>query len=86
MKRAVGISYDHFEETERINHSIAYSLDGACTNPAECFLARLRRMADGQHHHVSPRYLFQYANHGARMEDHRRLDNGTLRSVRCASG
>jgi hypothetical protein len=35
---------------------IAYSLDGACTNQAESFLARLRRMVDEQHHHVSLRY------------------------------
>ena len=32
--------------TKRINHSEAYSLDGACTNQAESFLARLRRMVD----------------------------------------
>lgn len=67
----------HFE-TKRINHSLAYSLDGACTNQAESFLARLRRMVDGQHHGVSPQYLYQYANHAAWLEDHRRLDNGAL--------
>lgn len=65
-------------ETRRINHTVAYSLNGACTNQAESFLARLRRMVEGQHHHVSPQYLYQYANHAAWMEDHRRLDNGTL--------
>jgi transposase-like protein len=70
--------HGHFTETRRINHSIAYSLDGACTNQAESFLARLRRMVDGQHHHVSPRYLSQYANHAAWLEDHRRLSNGAL--------
>ena len=32
----------------------------------------------GQHHHVSPRYLHQYAAHAAWMEDHRRTDNGGL--------
>lgn len=65
-------------ETKRINHSLAYSLNGACTNQAESFLARLRRMVDGQHHGVSPQYLYQYANHAAWLEDHRRLDNGAL--------
>lgn len=65
-------------ETMRINHSEAYSFAGACTNQAESFLARLRRMVDGQHHHVSPQHLHQYAAHAAWMEDHRRLDNGTL--------
>jgi hypothetical protein len=65
-------------QTNRINHTIAYSLDGACTNQAESFLARLRRMVGGQHHHVSAQYLHQYATHAAWLEDHRRLDNGTL--------
>lgn len=64
--------------TKRINHQVAYSLNGACTNQAESFLARLRKMIDGQHHHVSPQYLYQYANHAAWMEDHRRLSNGDL--------
>lgn len=65
-------------ETFRINHSEAYSKDGACTNQAESFLARLRRMVDGQHHHVSPQHLHAYAAHAAWAEDHRRLDNGAL--------
>jgi transposase-like protein len=65
-------------ETMRINHSEAYSFNGACTNQAESFLARLRRMVEGQHHHVSPQYLHQYAAHAAWMEDHRRIDNGML--------
>ena len=30
--------------TKRINHQQTYSLNGACTNQAELFLARLRRM------------------------------------------
>ena len=65
-------------KTQRINHSEAYSLDGTCTNQAESYFARLRRMVRGQHHHVSPRYLHQYAAHAAWIEDHRRLDNGAL--------
>ena len=64
--------------TWRINHSEAYSKGGACTNQAESFLARLRRMVDGQHHHVSPQYLHQYATHAAWLEDHRRESNGAL--------
>ena len=64
--------------TKRINHSEAYSLNGACTNQAESFLARLRRMVMGQHHHVSPQYLYQFANEAAWKEDHRRLSNGEL--------
>jgi hypothetical protein len=65
-------------QVHRINHSDAYCLNGACTNQAESFFSRLRRMVEGQHHHVSPRYLHQYATHAAWIEDHRRLDNGAL--------
>ncbi|MEQ1648436.1 MAG: IS1595 family transposase [Hyphomicrobiaceae bacterium] len=65
-------------KTHRINHSEAYSKDGACTNQAESFLARLRKMVEGQHHHVSPQHLYQYAAHAAWAEDHRREDNGRL--------
>lgn len=64
--------------THRINHSEAYSLDGACTNWAESFFSRLRLMVAGQHHHVSPQYLHQYAAHAAWLEDHRRTANGAL--------
>ena len=40
------------------------------------YFARLRRMVSGQHHFVSPAYLYQYATEAAWKEDHRRLDNG----------
>jgi hypothetical protein len=63
--------------TRRINHSVAYSLDGISTNQVESFFSRLRRMIEGQHHYVSPQYLHQYAGHVASLEDHRTLDNGT---------
>jgi transposase-like protein len=63
---------------KRINHSIAFMDDGVCTNQAESFFSRLRRMVGGQHHKVSAQYLHQYAAHAAWMEDHRRLDNGAL--------
>lgn len=62
----------------RINHSEAYCKDGACTNQAESYFSRLRRMVQGQHHFVSPRHLHQYAAHGAWLEDHRREDNGAI--------
>jgi hypothetical protein len=32
----------------------------------------------GQHHHVSPKYLHQYATHAAWLEDHRAKSNGAL--------
>jgi transposase-like protein len=66
--------------TSRINHSEAYSLNGACTNQAESYFSRLRRMIDGQHHHVSAHLLQQYANEAAWKEDNRRTDNGGLAS------
>jgi hypothetical protein len=60
----------------RINHSVAYSDGDACTNQAESYSSRLRRMVQGQHHHVSAQHLHQYANEAAWREDHRRTDNG----------
>ena len=58
-------------ETKRINHSEAYSHEGAHTNWVESYFARLRKMVSGQHHWVSPKYLYQYAEHAAWLEDHR---------------
>lgn len=63
----------------RINHQEAYSdLSGTHTNMAESFFSRLRNMVRGQHHFVSPKYLYQYANNAAWLEDHRRKSNGQL--------
>lgn len=62
----------------RINHSEAYATAESCTNQVESYFSRLRRMIRGQHHHVSARYLGQYANHAAWLEDNRRLSNGEL--------
>ena len=63
-------------ETERVNHSVNYSDNGKHTNWVESYFSRLRRMVTGQHHHVSPQYLHQYANHAAWLEDNRRNSNG----------
>lgn len=65
-------------EVERVNHSEVYSDHGKNTNMVESFFSRLRRMVQGQHHHVSPQYLYQYANHAAWLEDHRGESNGEL--------
>lgn len=73
-----GTHWDLLEATydaHRINHSLAYSLGGACTNQAESYFSRLRRAVVGQHHHVSKQYLHQYATEAAWREDHRREDN-----------
>ena len=63
---------------QRINHSEAYSRDGAHTNLAESFFSRLRRMIGGQHLRVEGRYLDAYATHAAWLEDHRDESNGRL--------
>jgi transposase-like protein len=65
-------------QVHRINHSEAYCTGDDCTNQAESYFSRLRRMVSGQHHFVSPQYLHQYAAHAAWLEDHRREDNGAL--------
>jgi transposase-like protein len=64
--------------TRRINHSESYSTIEGCTNQAESFFSRLRRMVRGQHHYVSPQHLHQYAAHAAWLENHSREDNGAL--------
>ncbi|MFL9503617.1 IS1595 family transposase [Rhodopseudomonas palustris] len=63
---------------DRVNHSEVYSDHGKHTNWAESYFSRLRRMVVGQHHHVSPRYLHQYATQAAWLEDNRRKSNGGL--------
>lgn len=68
-------------EVDRVNHSEVYSDHGKHTNMVESFFSRLRNMVSGQHHHVSPQYLYQYANHAAWLEDNRRTDNGTLAKI-----
>ena len=65
-------------EMRRINHSVAFSLDGACTNQAESYFSRLRRAEMGQHHHISGKYLLSYALEMAWREDTRRQPNGAL--------
>ena len=65
-------------ETRRVNHSVMFFDKGVCTNQAESYFSRLRRMEIGTHHHISGRYLHQYANEAAWREDNRRIPNGTL--------
>jgi len=62
--------------TKRINHSEAYSQDGACTNQVESFFSRLRRAEVGTHHHIAGKYLAAYASEMAWREDNRRVSNG----------
>lgn len=65
-------------KSARINHSEAYSHEGVHTNWVESYFARLRKMVKGQHHWVSPKYLYQYAEHAAWLEDNRKTDIGGL--------
>ena len=69
---------DSFFPVARVNHSEGYSVNGVCTNQAESYFSRLRRMVSGQHHHVSAKYLHAYAAQAAWLEDHRRESNGAL--------
>lgn len=62
---------------KRINHQVAYSQDGACTNQAESFFSRMRRAEIGIHHHIAGSYLNAYAAEMAWREDCRREANGT---------
>lgn len=63
-------------ETKRVNHSIQFFDKGACTNQAESYFSRLRRMEVGTHHHIAGPYLRAYAGEAAWREDNRRVDNG----------
>lgn len=63
-------------DTRRINHSVAYSTADACTNQAESFFSRLRRMEIGTHHHIAGPYIGQYAREASWREDNRRVSNG----------
>ena len=61
---------------KRINHQLAYSMDGACTNGTESFFSRLRRAEVGHHHHIAGAYLARYAQESAWREGHRLDSNG----------
>jgi len=63
-------------ETKRVNHSIQFMDEGVCTNQAESYFSRLRRMEVGTHHHIAGPYLHQYAREASWREDNRRVDNG----------
>lgn len=64
-------------DTRRVNHSVQFMDKGVCTNQAESYFSRLRRMEIGTHHHIAGPYLRSYAGEAAWREDHRRVDNGS---------
>ena len=61
----------------RVNHALAYSMKGACTNAAEGYFSRLRRV-EAAHGHISGPYLLRYAQEAAFREDQRHRSNGEL--------
>lgn len=69
-------------QVDRVYHSEIYSDHGKHTNWAESYFSRLRRMVQGQHHHVSPRYLHQYATQAAWLEDNRHTSPSRTTSPR----
>ena len=68
-------------DTRRINHSLSYSDGYACTNQAESFFSRLRRMEVGTHHHIAGPYLASYAAEASWREDNRRVSNGDQAAI-----
>ena len=63
-------------DTHRVNHSVQFMDKGVCTNQAESYFSRLRRMEVGTHHHIAGPYLNSYASEAAWREDYRRSSNG----------
>lgn len=64
-------------DARRVNHSVAFMDEGVCTNQAESYFSRLRRMEIGTHHHIAGPYLAAYANEASWREDNRRVANGS---------
>jgi len=71
--------------TERVNHSVQFFDKGACTNQAESYFSRLRRMEVGTHHHIAGRYLASYAREASWREDNRRVSNGDQAAMETAA-
>ena len=81
-----GTGWDEFHayyDTKRVNHSVAFMDEGVCTNQAESFFSRLRRMEIGTHHHIAGPYLNAYAGEATWREDHRRVANGAQAAMVC---
>lgn len=75
-------AYDNLHaifDMQRVNHSVEYmSEEGACSNQAESYFARFRRMQEGQIHRMGQLYISNYANEIAYREDTRRWSNGEI--------
>lgn len=70
---------------KRVNHSVMFKDEDACTNQAESYFSRLRRAEIGTHHRIA-HHLNAYAGEMAWREDNRRKSNGEqFRKVVCAA-
>lgn len=66
-------------EMKRINHQERYKgKRGECTNQAESYFSRFRRMHKGQVHRMGNQNLAAYANECAYREDTRRMATGEI--------
>lgn len=64
---------------KRVNHQERYKGEnGECTNQAESFFSRFRRMHKGQVHKMANQHLAAYANECAYREDTRRWSTGAI--------
>ena len=63
-------------DTKRINHSLHFSHEGACTNMAESFFSRMRCAERGVHRHISGAHIHRYAVELGWREQYRRVSNG----------
>ena len=71
-----------FYPMKRVNHSVTYSADGACTNWAESFFSRVRAAERGVYRYWSKGYAERYGMEMAWREENSRVDNG--RQIRLA--
>lgn len=65
-----------FYPMKRVNHSVTYSADGACTNWAESFFSRVRCAERGVYRNWSKAYAERYGMEMAWREENARVDNG----------
>ena len=76
-------------DMKRVNHQERYKGDnGECTNQAESYFSRFRRMQKGQVHRMGNQNLNAYANECGYREDTRRWSTGQIFADitgRCAS-
>lgn len=65
-----------FYPMKRVNHSVTYSADGACTNWAESFFSRMRCAERGVYRYWSKRYAERYGMEMGWREENARVENG----------